>query len=554
MISNNTLKLFIVFTLLLSGFGSVCAQAKTQAYCDSIIKEGVNAILNEKDYVKAIELLQEAHSMAEQRQWYEQQFLALNNIGIMYYVMFDYGEALNYYLKAYTISLKHLEDQQTMIVLNNIAILYSKEKNYLKAMDYFSRAYDMAKKNDDHIKIGFYAINLGIICNKTGQLDSAESYFKEALLYISDRPEKYLEARSAMTETIMLRGDFKKTISECKVLLTEAEQLEYTILKNELLILMSSAYLNENDLINANYYASRALTDNTDMENKAEIYSLLSDISYKRRDFQNALLYKDSITFMHDSLNYIKNGRLYENSKIKFELQNYQHELSLKETQLISERKFFYAILGIILVILVFFFWWIRNRSIKQRQKRKIEEDRRRIIELELEKEKSEYLLLEKQLKEKETLSLLEQERLKSEIELRNRQLSAKALFLSGRDQLIEELLIHLSKVPGLSNDEIISSQLKNIKNQLNSEKEWGNFVSHFEEVNQGILASLKQKHPDLNSNDLRFISYIYMNMSTKEIASMLNITVDACRKRRERITRKMNLDGENSLHDYLFS
>ena len=549
------LKLIILFYLFfIIGFVKISAQVKTVAYCDSLIRVGVDAILNEKDYLKGIEVLEEARTLAEQKEWYRQQFLAINNIGIMHHMMFDYGEALNFYLEAYTISLKHLDDQQTMIVLNNIAILYSKEKNYIKAMEYFKRAYDIAKKNEDLMKVGFYGINLAIVCNKTNQLNLAESYINEALLYLADYPDKILEAKSVQLETIFMNRDYEKTIEGALYLLPETDKSYYLALQNELLYLISKAYLARNDLDNAEYYGNKALKNNQDMDNKAEIYETLSHINYRNKSYHFALLYKDSILQMHDSLNLIRNGRLFENSKLKFELQNYQHELSLKETQLESNKKIFFAILGIIVIALIFVFSWLHNKTVKQKQKKKIEEDRRKIIELELENEKNENLLLENQLHEKETIALLEQERLKNEIELRNRQLSAKALYLSAHDRVMEEIVTYLSKYPDLVKDETFSKNLKTLKQQLNSEKEWESFTTHFEEVNQGILSNLKQKHPILNANDIRFISYIYMNLSTKEIASMLNITLEACRKRKERISKKMDLEGENSLYDYLFS
>lgn len=547
------LKRFFSLLLCLCGICCACAQSKSVAYCDSIIKAGVVAIMYEKDYVKAVELLEEARTLAEQKQWHKQQFLAINNIGIMYHMMLDYGEALNYFLEAYTISLKHLDDQQTMVVLNNIAIMYSKEKDHVKAMEYFGKAYDMAKKNDDPIKMGSYAMNMGIACNKMWQLEQAEVYFEEALHHLAKRPEKVLETKRAMIEMIFLKGAYQQTIAECKKLLPEAERMNYLLTKQELYYLIAQAYHAEKDLENATYYARKALQKNN-MENRAEIYATLSRISYDIGNCQAALAYTDSVVFMHDSLAGVRSGRLFENSKVKFELQSYQHELSLKEAQLANSRKVLYAILGLIFIALLFLFWWLHARTVRQQQKKKTEKAQRRIIELELERERSENLLLEKQLREKETVALLEQERLKNEIELRNRQLSAKALFLASRDQVMEEMVTYLSKYPALKKDTAFSEQLKTLKNQLNSEKEWDLFIAHFEEVNRGILSILKQKHPGLNSNDLRFISYIYMNLNAKEIASMLNITLDACRKRKERLCKKMNLDEENNLYDYLFS
>ncbi|RZJ50367.1 MAG: sigma-70 family RNA polymerase sigma factor, partial [Flavobacterium sp.] len=60
--------------------------------------------------------------------------------------------------------------------------------------------------------------------------------------------------------------------------------------------------------------------------------------------------------------------------------------------------------------------------------------------------------------------------------------------------------------------------------------------------------------HPDLTPNDIRFIAYVYMDLTSKEIASMLNITLEACRKRKERIIQKLGISDDISLNAYLAS
>jgi tetratricopeptide (TPR) repeat protein len=136
------------------------AAANTVAHCDSLIKKGIDAMW-EKQHGRSIELLTQAKILAERNNWYEQLFLANNNLGANYYAMLDYGEALNYYLESYTIAVKELKPKHEMVVLNNIAIVYSKEKNYDKAKEYFQKAYDIAKENKDRIKIGLYAMKPG---------------------------------------------------------------------------------------------------------------------------------------------------------------------------------------------------------------------------------------------------------------------------------------------------------------------------------------------------------------------------------------------------------
>ena len=164
----------------------------------------------------------------------------------------------------------------------------------------------------------------------------------------------------------------------------------------------------------------------------------------------------------------------------------------------------------------------------------------------------NENLLLEKEIKEKETNALLEQERLKSEIEARNRKISAKALFLSDRNRLIDDILQSISNIPELINNTFLTDKISALKSYLKNDNEWDDFIAHFEEVNPGLLHKLKSMHPSLSANDMRFIAYIYMNLSVKEISGLLNITYEACKKRKERIMSKMELQPDISLYDYI--
>ena len=103
------------------------------------------------------------------------------------------------------------------------------------------------------------------------------------------------------------------------------------------------------------------------------------------------------------------------------------------------------------LVIAIFILCMLRNSSQKLKQKKLIAERNEQILALELEKEKRESVILEKQFSENKAISLLEQEKLKNEVELKNRKLSAKALYLSGRNEMIEEILSELANLPQVS-------------------------------------------------------------------------------------------------------
>lgn len=501
----------------------------------------------EKKYAAALTLLTEAQHLSGENHWPKQAFLSTNNIGLTYYFMLDYGEALRNFLIAYNIAMQKKDATLEMTVLNNIAILYSKEKNFDKATEYFLKAYKIAKAKNDRIRIGNYASNLGIVHNEMHQLEKARSYLNEAFTYLRNDPHRLLGAQLTFAQNQYHEGNLTAAGQLAAKLLTIARDSGYRDEQISLYTLLSAIKLKENDPVLALSYGNEVLNRSPNLEERIEIYQTLSDIHFKNHAYTLALADKDSIIRFRDSINTIKNGQQFENSKLKFELLNSRHDLSLNETQLSSQRRLLYLVVAFIVVMIAFFIWLMRVRAV-------IAERSRKIITLEFENEKSQNLLLEEQIREKETAALLEQERLKNEIEIRNRKLSAKALYLSGRNELIDDIITSLSKIPDIPRDSILIKHISQLKSHLRTDNEWDDFSTHFQEVNQGFLNALRQNHPELTSNDVRFLSYIYMNLNAKEIAALLNITPEGCRKRKERITKKMQLADNVSLFEYLTS
>jgi len=544
---NNKL-VFFSFIVLIFSF----SKAQTLKECDEMIIEGVTE-LNNKNHVKSIELLTLVQSISEKNSWYKQEFLATNNIGLNYYMLLDYGEALDHYLEAYKIALKNLDPNFEMIVLNNIAILYSKEKNYTKAEEYFLKAFNIAKESNDSLKIGFYATNLASVANETKQLEKAQSYLKTAIPRLQNVPNILIIAKVIQAQNLLLNKDFSESKKNILSILPELQKTELSEHRISAWMILSEIYENEKNIDWAIKYAKLVGTDkNASIENKIDSYNRLTELYRFKNDNSTAFLYKDSAMIAKDSLNQIKNGKLFENSRIKFELQNYQKELSESQQKLASERKTFYMILAIALVFIMIVLWALRSNSVKLKQRKIIAENNQKITKLELEKEKYEKLILEQQLEEQSTKSKLKEEKFKNEIETKNRQLASKAISISARNELIESIIESLAKESEIKKNEGLKRQIFELKNLLKKESEWDEFFTHFDETNDGFLSALKEKHIELSSNDIRFLSYVYMNLSTKEISSLLNITVEACRKRKERIIKKMNLPENENLYDYL--
>lgn len=527
-------------------------KAQTAEECHDMIVEGIEE-MNNKNHAHSLEILLKAKNIAEEKNWPRHQFLAINNIGANYYLMLDYGEALDNYLEAYKIALKDLEPNYEMIVLNNIAILYSKEKRFDKAEEYFLKAYEIASETKDSLKISLYSINLATVANEKNQVKKAENYLDISFRHLRKSPSLRIQALITKAQNLVLKNQFVEAENIVDSILPKLQTPDLSEQRISTYMLLVSIYKKQNRFEPAIEYINLALEDaQSSIETKIDAFDKLSQLYRSLGNMDRAFLYKDSLILAKDSLNQVKNGKLFENSRIKFELQNYQNELSQSQEKLKAERKTFYMIIGGIISLIIITLWAVRNYYVKLEQRKIIAENNQKITELELEKEKQDKLILKQELNEQSVAAQLEKERFKNEIEAKNRKLTSKALLVSTRNELIENIIDSLSQESEVRTNESLKKRIFELKNHLKKESEWDDFFTHFEEVNQGFLKSLKENHPTLTANDIRFLSYVYMNLSSKEISSVLNITVEACRKRKERIIKKMNLSDDVDLYSYI--
>lgn len=543
-----------ILLLVLISFQNVYGQKQSKEYCDNLIKSSVNYTYS-KNYAKSLEMLNEAKDLAETNNWIELHFLAVNNIGVVYSEMLDYGEALNHFFEAYKISQDEENAFHEQTAMINIGLMYFKDGKMEESLSFLKKVNEKSISIKDTLSAEISAINLAILYNKKNDPQTSERYLNMASslakgnkswLYINlARAEgKYLEWKLYDAEQLAINA------------MNNAEKMDDKGGKMDALLLLIKIYIRQNNTDKATRYANIAFSSGADIKNKIDIYNLLSEISYNEQQYSKAVSYKDSVILAKDSLNEISNLQFFENSRIKFELYNYQKDLEYSKKTISQERIVFVLVLAIAFL----FIWAVYNHSLKEKQRKLIAERNQKIMTLELEQEKNNKILLENKLKEKEALALLEQERfnneqelLRNQIDAKNRELTTKAMYISNKVELIENLYNTIQESPVNSPKDTLINYILQIKDQLKNESEQYNFLSYFEEVNPSFVKSLKSKHSGLTLNDVRFLSYVYMGLSTKEISSLLNITVDSCKKKKNRISAKLELkEGAVSLYRYL--
>ena len=99
-----------------------------------------------------------------------------------------------------------------------------------------------------------------------------------------------------------------------------------------------------------------------------------------------------------------------------------------------------------------------------------------------------------------------------------------------------------------------IKSVITTINKNISEEDTWNVFKEAFDNADKDFLKKVKLAHPSLTPNDLRLCAYLRLNLSSKEIAPLLNISVRSVEIKRYRLRKKMELPHEQGLVEYILS
>ena len=189
-----------------------------------------------------------------------------------------------------------------------------------------------------------------------------------------------------------------------------------------------------------------------------------------------------------------------------------------------------------------------------QMQNKKFETEKTRITQRHQEVVDEQAVLVAQS--EKEIIEL-KNDQLQKDISFKNTELASIAMHLAHKKDFITTLEqelknIHKNKLGPTE----VASNLKSIIHRLQQESvlddDWERFTYYFDELHMSFINRLKEKYPDLTTNDHRLCAYLRMNLSTKEIAALSNISPRGVEGSRYRLRKKMDLPNELNLNEFM--
>lgn len=190
----------------------------------------------------------------------------------------------------------------------------------------------------------------------------------------------------------------------------------------------------------------------------------------------------------------------------------------------------------------------------KKIYERKLKRDSQKISDR-LKAEQDEILRQEAEANEKQIIKL-QTEKLQAELASKNRELANSAMTLVYKNELLQKLSDEITKLKDENGKKLSDDQtrkiLKVINDGMNDERDWHLFENSFNEAHESFFKKLKAQHPDLVPNDLKLCAYLMMNMSSKEMSSLLNISLRGVEIRRYRLRKKLEVPHDKNLTEFL--
>lgn len=448
-----------------------------------------------------------------------------NITGISFYRKGDVIKQLNYNDSAITIARElHLENIEVTLIQNRAYI----KRTLGKTDEAIQTLNALLKKAKDNRQSSTILINLGILYSDINHNDSAIWCYQTAA-----QKAEYYEEWQYKASALAHICELQLSIEQAENILPYINQAdsiykELNDINNIFRMLSIRTFYN---IQSKNYEAADTnsleliqLAESYNNERfKIDAYRLRSQLLEASDNWEDALTYYRKYRVLKDSLNNEDLQHELANLEVKFETSEKQRKLDLmkKQKELDDKRQIIYYSIGVsailLLVLIIVVIVFINRQRILKNEQQKL------------------------QLKQ-------EIERNQAEIDQKNRQLTSKALHLSERHELLEEILTITKDDPQNGLDQI----KRKVKSKLNSESDWEEFRIYFEELNPDFFTKVKAIKPELTDRELRLLALIKIGLNIREVANLLHIESNSVKVARYRLKKKFELDTDDSLEAFV--
>ncbi|SFC75801.1 hypothetical protein SAMN05421780_109105 [Flexibacter flexilis DSM 6793] len=277
---------------------------------------------------------------------------------------------------------------------------------------------------------------------------------------------------------------------------------------------------------------------------KMQLYKGLSDLYKQTGNAAANVQALEQYIALKDSVFSREKAEAISQTKVEYETEKKEQQIEMLQDR-VRARNWIIGISSLAGVLALGLFWGYRRAFRLQKQLRQQAQQTFEQQEKNMRLEQA-ALQAQTQLAEQKTQAL------QAEMEAKQRELTTATMFIQQKNELLDSLRQQIRELP--STDESNQKQLhkisQTIRRNMNFDDDWEKIKVHFEGVHPNFFERLSVS--SLTDHELRHCAYIKMKFSPKEIASLLHIDVNSVRVSRYRIKKKLGLDTEQDLPDYI--
>lgn len=527
----------------------------------------------EKDLEKSIAFGQEALDKARSIGDKSKEARALKKLASQYEELGDHPRALDHYLQALRILEEQEKDHKTAFALLSIGQLHESQERDSLARDAYERSLELLKegKDPDASSLAIAATTLAEFHKKAGRSDSALAYYNRALrfseriespyrthpitmtllgistLYKSE--EAYSQAMAynrkarklALEEndSILLAltyknrgairknmGDHRRSNEHYEEALSFFEDLGRASESIEVLSELAENHLSLEELSQAERYARKArrrIEERGGYEQVKRVLPFLVRILEKAGEHDEALQVQKDYQAIRDRLLTEEKAERISKLQTLYETEKKEKEIMLLRKDAEKQRILLFIIGGSASALLVIGLLLYRQQRTK---------------------------LLKDQAEQQ-----LEQDRLQNELTIKHQELTTYTLRFVQKNQLLEELKekVRSARDPVDKGSAPVLNELeKSLQDNFRLDQEWKEFQHYFEQVHPRFFSTLKTRYPDLSNKELRLCALLKLDLSSKEMASLLGISPNSVKMARHRLRKKLGLTGNEDLVSFM--
>lgn len=463
----------------------------------------------------------------------------------------EYSKSYDVLWSALLLNDKTHNDSLKSIIYNKLGRIYSYNKRISKSLEFLNKSLKFQRKkikkfglSDNQLSPVYFSFAKTL--RETNEIDLAKKYLDSCYIYFDEefnynfithfefKGKAYLEFEKAL----LLFNDGKND----KAIQILNEITPWFKNNNPAYLVLLYKYLADmhNDYSDFAYKEKMYLNSlqisekyNVHIDFTPLVYEALSNLyanngyyvqAYKNIKNAKSLdfTFFDSRSPSNQSLLEIKDDYLIEKNRQQKQIQKqYLRNLEQKNRIKNLQRTILVIIILFIIFLGIFLFKYIKNKHLNEK------------------------LLIKKK-------NQLEIKKANELLDLKNKELAASALRLIEKEEVLKKIKGHIDEGESVINKSEMKKIIKSVT--ITNKFGWDEFNIRFTQVNKEFYQKLKKAYPSLSQNDYKICALIKLNLSSKNMSKLLNISVESVHTSRHRIRKKMNLKRDVNLEDYISS